>query len=63
MKVHYDKATDTLCITLRESPVFESDDGRPGVVLDYDRDGNLVALEILEASRRVERPDSVTVMP
>lgn len=59
MKVHYDTATDTLCITLRQTPVADSDDAKPGVILDYDAEGNLVSLEILEASRRVENPGSV----
>ena len=54
MKVIYDLRTDTLSVVLREqSPVAESDEDKPGVILDYDEHGNLVSLEILDASRRV----------
>ncbi len=54
MKVRYDRKTDTLSLVLRDNaPVVESDEDKPGVILDYDKDGNLVLLEILDASRRV----------
>lgn len=54
MKVSYDAHTDTLSMVLKEGVVVhESDEGRPGVILDYDDQGDLVSLEILDASRRV----------
>ncbi|MEE8291906.1 MAG: DUF2283 domain-containing protein [Candidatus Tectomicrobia bacterium] len=54
MKVRYDRKTDTLSLVLRDNEkVFESDEDKPGVILDYDKDGNLISLEILDASRRV----------
>lgn len=59
MKVNYDSRTDTLTIILAETPVAESDEDKPGVILDYDDKGNLVSLEILDASRRVNVPSRI----
>ncbi len=54
MKVNYDPRRDTLTFILKENvTVAESDEDKPGVVLDYDGEGNLVSMEILDASRRV----------
>lgn len=54
MKINYDARTDSLTVILREDvAVAESDEDKPGVVLDYDKDGNLVSIEVLDASRRV----------
>lgn len=61
MKVLYDEETDTLTVIFREVPVAESDEEKPGIVLDYDGSGNLVSIEVLDASTRVEDPRSVIV--
>ena len=59
MKVTYDPEVDVLRILLSDAPVEESDEDKPGVILDYDKDGNVVGLEILQASKRVANPRSV----
>lgn len=61
MKVNYDAGTDSLTVVLRDAPVAESDEDKPGVILDYDDQGNLVSIEVLDASTRVEDPRSITL--
>ena len=59
MKVIYDQAADILTIIFTETPVAESDEDKPGVILDYDDKGNLVSLEIMDASQRVSVPSKI----
>lgn len=59
MKVRYDPEVDVLSILLSDALVEESDESKPGVVLDYDSAGNVVGIEILNASKRVGDPMSV----
>ncbi len=60
MKIAYNPRTDTLTMILKEdAQVAESDEDKPGVILDYDQEGNLVSLEILDASKRVTEPRKI----
>ena len=59
MKVTYDAETDTLTVVLNDSVVAESDEEKPGVILDYDANGEIVGFEILDASQRVADPRNV----
>jgi uncharacterized protein YuzE len=59
MKIIYDRETDTLTVIFTETPVAESDEDKPGIILDYDAAGNLVSLEILDASQRVTSPSRI----
>ncbi|MFZ6016871.1 MAG: DUF2283 domain-containing protein [Nitrospirota bacterium] len=59
MKITYDPEVDVLRIIFTEAQIEESDEEKPGVILDFDKDGNIVGLEVLDASRRMENPRSV----
>jgi uncharacterized protein YuzE len=59
MKITYDAETDTLTVVLKDTAVTESDEDKPGVILDFDERGDVVALEILDASNRVSDPRNV----
>ena len=60
MRVCLDHRTDTLTIVFRDGvAIVESDEEKPGVILDFDVEGNLVSLEILDASKRVSESGRV----
>ncbi|WP_363321135.1 DUF2283 domain-containing protein [Acidiferrobacter sp.] len=59
MKVRYDPETDTLTLRLSDQPVSESDEAKPGVILDFDKAGNVVGIEILKASTVGVIPQSI----
>ena len=54
MKLNYFPDTDSLYIDLLEHPSVESREISEGVVLDYDSEGNLVGIDIDNASRKVQ---------
>lgn len=55
MKVEYDKETDTLTITFRAARIKESDEVRPGMIVDFGYDGGVLEIEILGASKLVDK--------
>jgi uncharacterized protein YuzE len=54
MKLNYYRDTDSLYIDLASKPSTESREITEGIVLDYDADGNLVGIDIDNASRKVD---------
>ena len=60
MKVMYDRETDTLNFILSDAEIEESDEVKEGVVVDYDRRGRIVSIEVLDASKHTRKPLEVT---
>lgn len=54
MKINYYPDTDSLYIDLSHKPSVDSREVSSGVVLDYDADGNLVGIDIDQASKKME---------
>lgn len=61
MKVVYDKTTDIVRVLFSEKSIEDSDEVRPGVIVDFDAGGGVVGLEILDASKRMPHPEVVEV--
>ncbi|KYC41708.1 hypothetical protein WA1_16860 [Scytonema hofmannii PCC 7110] len=59
MKITYDPEVDILRIIFSNVPIEESDEEKPGVIFDYDQSGNVVGLEITDASQRMDNPRRV----
>lgn len=59
MKVVYDAEVDVLRISFSNAVIEESDEEKPCTILDYDKAGNIVGLEILNASKRIANPRSI----
>ena len=55
MKPTLDEETDTLYLRLDESAIVESEEVQSGVVLDFNADNQVVGIEVLNISKRVER--------
>ena len=56
MKAHYDPEVDALAIKWGgDIPYGESNEVEPGVILDYDKDGNVIGIEVLDASKKIKQ--------
>lgn len=53
MKTHYDPESDALDLRFADSQVIESEEVRPGIVFDFDAEGRIAAVEILDASEHL----------
>jgi uncharacterized protein YuzE len=56
MKIEYYQQADAMYIRLRAGTVAESDEVRPGVVFDFDTEGRVLGIEMLDVSQRTDNP-------
>jgi uncharacterized protein YuzE len=59
VKIRYDKEADIIYIQFSDSRIAESDEEKPGIILDYDSDGGIVGIEVLNASTKMDHANSV----
>jgi len=57
MKIHFDEKADALYLRLDDSKVIESEEVRPGIVLDFNDKNQVVGIEILRVKNRVPSAD------
>ncbi len=63
MDAHYDPDVDALTIRWGgDAPYGESNEVEPGVILDYDKDGNVIGIEVLEASKKIKHLSGMPVL-
>jgi len=61
MKIEYSKDADALYVYFREVAVAKSKEIEEGVVVDFDEDGHIVGIEILDARKRLTIKELVNV--
>jgi uncharacterized protein YuzE len=61
MKLKLDRESDALYFRLDDSEIVESEEVQPGVILDFDARGQMVGVEILHLSTRVD-PEGLKVL-
>jgi uncharacterized protein YuzE len=54
MRLKVDKENDALYFRLDEAAIVESEEVQPGIILDFNKEGQVVGIEILALSKRVD---------
>jgi uncharacterized protein YuzE len=52
MKIKYDKEVDVMYIRFTDKDIDHSEETSSGIVVDYDENGNMVGIELLQISKR-----------
>ncbi len=59
MVIKYDKESDIIYIKFSDRKVAESEEDKPGVILDYGENGEIVGIEVLNASKQTNQPNGI----
>jgi uncharacterized protein YuzE len=59
MKIKYDKSRDIIYFSFSDEKIYESDEEKKGIILDYAEDGKIVGIELLNASKQMNNPAKV----
>ena len=54
MRIHYSHEADALYIMLKENDIVNTDEITEDIIMDYDKDGNVVGIEVLSASEKAD---------
>jgi uncharacterized protein YuzE len=60
MVIKYDKESDIIYIQFSERKIVESDEDKPGIILDYGEEGEIIGIEILNASKQTQLPNGIS---
>ena len=60
MVIKYDKESDVIYIQFSDDKVAESEEDKPGIILDYGENGDIVGIEILNASKKTKQPNGIS---
>ena len=59
MRVRVDHAADAVYLNLTDRPIKDSAEVADGIVVDYDNEGRIVGIEILDTAKRSDDPDAL----
>jgi uncharacterized protein YuzE len=59
MRMHYSHDADAIYIRLKEDRIYNTDEVTPDIIMDYDDKGNVIGIEILSASEKVDTQELI----
>jgi len=54
MRIHYSQNANALYIRLKETEIANTDEISEDIIIDYDKNGNVIGIEILDAAEKAD---------